>query len=76
VLEISCRRGQPHHYTIVIASEANAERGNLFSQQPQEIASADEVNLAMTEGRIIASPDLSGRGNPLTQRGIASSLRS
>ena len=27
------------------------------------IASADEVSLAMTEGVVIASPDLSGRGN-------------
>ena len=34
----------------VIASEANAERGNLHPQQLHEIASADFVSLAMTEG--------------------------
>ena len=39
------RRALPH----VIASEANAERGNPHPQQPREIASADQVSLAMTK---------------------------
>jgi hypothetical protein len=44
----------------VIASEANAERGNLRPPQPYEIASADAVSLAMTGVRLLCTPDKSG----------------
>jgi hypothetical protein len=47
--------------SVVIASEANAERGNLHPQQPHEIASAGEISLSMTEGSTAPMhPDKSG----------------
>ena len=54
---------EPRHYTIIIARVANAERGNLHPQQPHEIASADFVILATTEGAVIASVANAELGN-------------